>query len=151
MGRTDDAYAIMATRQMNCAQTILYTYSKMFGLDRNLALQIAQGFGGGMGHTGQTCGAVTGAYMVLGLAQKISGSNPRENVEKTYGLINDFNRKFQKLHSSITCNELIGYDLSNPEALAEARNKSVFTTVCPKLVRDSVEILETMLQLKETL
>jgi C_GCAxxG_C_C family probable redox protein len=151
MGRAEDACALMATRQTNCAQAILSTYSEMFGLDRNLALQLAQGFGGGMGHTGKICGAVTGAYMVLGLAQKISGSNPRENVDKTYDLIKEFDNKFLELHSSTSCTELLGYDLSTPEGLAEARNKSIFTTVCPKLVRDAAEILETLLQLKETL
>jgi len=151
MGKADDAYTIMATGRMNCAQAILSNYSEIFGLNRNLALQLAQGFGGGMGHTGKTCGAVTGAYMVLGLANKISGSNPREGLEKTYGLINEFNCKFQELHSSIICKELIGYDLSTQEGLAEARNKSIFTTVCPDFVRDSVKILDTLLQIKETL
>ncbi len=150
MGRADDAYTIMATGRMNCAQTILSTYSERFGLDRNLALRLAQGFGGGMGHTGNTCGAVTGAYMVLGLAHKISGGNPRENLEKTYGLMNEFNSKFRELHSSVICKELIGCDLSTPEGLAEARNKSVFTKVCSDFVRDSVKILDALLKLKET-
>lgn len=147
MGRADDAYAIMMTGRMSCAQTVLSTYSEMFGLDSNLALQLAQGFGGGMAHAGKTCGAVTGAYMVLGLANEISGSNPRESIEKTYGIIHEFNLRFQELHSSLMCKELIRFDLSTPEGLAEARNKSVFTTVCPGLVRDSVKILETLLQI----
>jgi len=59
MGRADDAYTIMATGRMNCAQAILSNYSEIFGLNRNLALQLTQGFGGGMGRTGKTCGAVT--------------------------------------------------------------------------------------------
>ncbi len=133
---------------MNCAQTVLSTYSEIFGLDRNLALRVAQGFGGGMARGGGTCGAVTGAYMVIGLALKLSADNPRESVERSYELIREFNRKFLELHSSTLCKELIGYDLSTPEGLAEARNKSIFLTVCPAFVRDSVEILETLLQLK---
>ena len=149
MGRADDAYTIMATGRMNCAQAILSTYSEIFGLNRILALQLAQGFGGGMARAGNTCGAVTGAYMVLGLAQKIPANNPREKVEKTYGLIHEFNSKFQELHSSIICKELIGCDLSTQEGLAEARNKSVFITACPAFVRDSVKILDTLLQIDE--
>ena len=112
---------------------------------------VAQGFGGGMARTGKTCGAVTGAYMVLGLANKISARNPREGFENTYRLINEFNNKFQELHSTTTCKELIGCDLSTQEGLAEALNKSIFTTVCPDFVRDSVKILDTLLQIKETL
>jgi hypothetical protein len=48
----------------------------------------------------------------------------------------------------VICRELIGYDLSTPEGLAEAREKKVFTSVCPGLVGDSAKILETMLRLK---
>lgn len=72
MDKVSAAYALMAERRTNCAQAILSTYCEAFGLERNLALRLAQGFGGGMAHMGKTCGAVTGAYMVLGLSQRVS-------------------------------------------------------------------------------
>ena len=99
-----------------------------------------------MGRTGKTCGAVTGAYMVLGLAQKMSSDSPRESLEKTYALVREFNRRFEALHGSLMCKELIGYDLSTPEGLVEARDKKIFTSVCPDFVRDSVRTLEMLLQ-----
>ena len=146
MDRAGDAYTLMAAHRMNCAQVVLSTYCDKFGLERSLALKLAQGFGGGMGRTGKTCGAVTGAYMVLGLAQKMSSDSPRESLEKTYALVREFNRRFEALHGSLTCKELIGYDLSTPEGLVEARDKKVFTSVCPDFVRDSVRTLEMLLQ-----
>jgi C_GCAxxG_C_C family probable redox protein len=146
MDRANDAYALMAARRMNCSQAILTTYCEQFGLERGLALRLAQGFGGGMGHSGRTCGAVTGAYMVLGLAQKMSPENPRESLDRTYELMHKFNLEFEALHKSLICKELIGYDLSTPEGLAEARSKKVFTSVCPDFVRDSAKILESLLQ-----
>jgi C_GCAxxG_C_C family probable redox protein len=148
MDRVSTAYALMAERRTNCAQAILSTYCEAFGLERNLALRLAQGFGGGMAHMGKTCGTVTGAYMVLGLSQKLSPDNPSERLDATYELIREFDRRFKALHGSVNCTELIGYDLSTPEGLAEAREKKVFTSVCPGLVGDSARILETMLQLK---
>ena len=51
----------------NCSQAVLSTYAQDFGLDREAALKLAAGFGGGMGRMAGTCGAVTGAFMVLGL------------------------------------------------------------------------------------
>ena len=147
MDRASDAYALMASGRLNCAQVVLSTYSDLFGLDRNLALQVAMGFGGGMGRTGMICGAVTGAYMVFGLANKISMSNTREALEETYSLVREFNSKFRNLHSTIICKELIGYDLSVPESLTEARTKAIFSTVCPNFVRDSVRIIEMLLQI----
>lgn len=148
MDRVNAAYELMAERRANCAQAILSTFCEQFGLERSLALRLAQGFGAGMGQKGNTCGAVTGSYMVLGLSRRISPDSPRESLDATYELVREFDRRFRQLHSTVTCRELTGYDLSTPEGLAEAREKKVFTTVCPGLVRDSATILETMLQLR---
>lgn len=51
---------------LNCAETILWGANEAYhlGLDR-AALRLAAGFGGGMG-VKATCGALTGAVMVLG-------------------------------------------------------------------------------------
>ena len=130
---------------MNCSQSVLSVFCSEFGLERNPALRLAMGFGGGMGRTGKTCGAVTGAYMVLGLSQRLNVNNPRESIEKTYKSVHEFNRKFQALRGSLICKELIGYDLNTPEGLIEARNRNIFSTVCPNIVSDSVKILEAML------
>ena len=49
----------------NCSQAVFSSYAE--GIDEATALKIASGFGGGMGRMAETCGAVTGAMMVLGL------------------------------------------------------------------------------------
>ena len=146
--RAKAAYETMANRKMNCAQAVLTSFYEELGLDKKVALSIAQGFGGGMGHSGGTCGAVTGACMAMGLAQKFTADNPRQNVDKTYALINEFNRKFKEIHASLNCTELTGFDLGIPEQLAEAREKGVFLTKCPNFVGDSVQIVENLLNLK---
>ena len=50
----------------NCSQAVLGSYCEQFGLDCEKAYKVATGFGGGM-HIDSVCGAVTGAFMVLGL------------------------------------------------------------------------------------
>jgi C_GCAxxG_C_C family probable redox protein len=146
MDRAKEASEIMADRKANCAQSVLSVFCKEYGLAENQALSLAQGFGGGIAHTGRTCGAVSGAYMALGLAQKTTIEKPRENIEKTYALIADFDKKFKALHGGLTCTELCSYDLSKPEKLAEAREKGVFITKCPVFVRDAVKIVESLLK-----
>jgi len=146
MDRAGDAHALMSAGRMNCAQAVLTAYCEQFGLERSLALKLTQGFGGGMGRMGETCGAVAGAYMVLGLAQKMCDDNPRQNMEMTYKLVQEFNQRFKEIYGSVICKELIGYDLSTLEGILEARNKKIFTTVCPDFVSDSVKILEIMIQ-----
>jgi C_GCAxxG_C_C family probable redox protein len=142
MDKSEIAFSNMESRKMNCAQCVLTAYCEELGLSRPLAIKLAMGFGGGMGHTGQTCGAVTGAFMVLGLKQNLTANNAPEIKEKTYAQIKDFKEEFIKRNGSVSCTELVGYDLSQPGGLASAREKGVFISRCPKLVKDAVEIID---------
>ncbi len=67
------------------SQAVLCTYGKPFGLDHHMAVRLGAGFCGGMGRMAGTCGAVTGAYMVLGLS---AGGNSGRQGPKTKGLRN---------------------------------------------------------------
>ena len=78
----------------NCSQAVLSTYSEQFGLDENAALKIATGFGGGM-HINGTCGAVTGAFMVLGLKY---GNSKADEIEKK---VSQKIVQMYKLHPSV--------------------------------------------------
>lgn len=53
--------------EFNCAQSVVISFANNFGYSKELAAKIASGFGGGMGKTQGTCGAVTGSVMILGL------------------------------------------------------------------------------------
>lgn len=99
-----------------------------------------------MGRSGQTCGAVTGAYLVLGARH---GRFELENIkarEKTYALIREFNRQFQERHGSLQCTQLMGLDLGNPEDYQRAAAEGRFGSICVELVRTSVRILEEILE-----
>lgn len=129
----------------NCSQAVLSVYAEEFGLCRETALKIACGFGGGMGRMALTCGAVTGAFMVIGLKYGNVDANEKERKEKTYGLVREFARRFEKRNGSSICRELLGCDISEPEGLRSAKENGLFTSVCPGLVREAVEILEEMM------
>jgi C_GCAxxG_C_C family probable redox protein len=129
----------------NCCQSVLATYGPRFGLKRELALKIASGFGGGIGHLGETCGAVTGALMVIGLKHGGTEAGDEKSSEKTYGLISQFLERFKARHGSISCRELLGYDISTPEGRQAIEEKGLFDNPCPNYIRDSAEILEEIL------
>ncbi len=128
-----------------CSQAVFSTYSLQFGLDRETALKVAGAFGGGMGHMGEICGAVTGAFMVIGLKHGGTIAEDEQSEEKTYSLVNEFVNRFKSRNGSIVCRELLGCDISTPEGLNTAREKKLFTTLCPKYVRDAAEIIEQIL------
>ena len=127
----------------NCSQAILSTYCEQYGLDEKAALKIATGFGGGM-HIDGTCGAVTGAFMVLGLKYGNTEENKQLN-EKTYIKVLQCAKKFSDRNGSVKCHDLIDCDITTREGLEIARQKGVFSSICPGVVKDAAEILEEML------
>ena len=129
----------------NCSQSIFSCFSVEYGLSRDNALKLATGFGGGMGRLGKTCGAVTGALMVIGLKYGKVSIEDDTAAGKTYRLVQKFIKKFTEINGSITCNDLLDCDISTLEGLNSANEKNLFTTLCPNFVRTSAEILEKIL------
>jgi C_GCAxxG_C_C family probable redox protein len=115
------------------------------GLDEPTAFRLACGFGGGCARLGLTCGAVTGALMVIGLKYGKVKADDDEAKEQTYALVQEFSMQFAARNKSLNCTELLGYDLGTPEGRAKAKEQNLLVTVCEKLVRDAVEILEEVL------
>jgi len=126
----------------NCAQAILSTYGAQFGLDEKQALRLACGLGAGMGRLSQTCGAVSGAYLVLGLKHGQDSPENKDAREKTYTLVREFDRRFREKNGTTVCAELVGAKLLSDHAdYAQERTK----TVCPQMVRDAAAVLEELL------
>lgn len=128
-----------------CSQAIVATYGVQFGLDRDLALKIGDSFGAGMRGLSETCGAVTGSFMVIGLKFGRTHADNTLAKEKTTALVQEFVKRFKDRHGVITCKELLGHDISIPEQHDIAEEQGFFETKCPKFVRDAAEILEQIL------
>ncbi len=133
--------AIENFKTLNCAQSVLLSFAQDLNLDEMTALKISAGFGGGMAMA-ETCGAVTGAYMVLGLKAQAEGKTIQEIKAETKVAVKKFNELFIAKHGSLKCKKLLGVNISTPEGSAEANEKNLFDTVCSDLVASSAEILE---------
>ena len=132
-------------RGANCAQAVLGAFSENLGLDRESAMRVATGFGGGMGRLAGTCGAVTGAFMALGLARGMRRPEEAEAKEAAYGLVREFARRFTERNGALACRDLLGEDIGTPQGLRAAREKNLFSTRCSGYIRDAAGILEDML------
>ena len=127
----------------NCAQAVLSVFAEESGIEETTALKLATGFGGGMGRQAETCGAVTGAMMALGLLHGPEQPD-RETREEVYAMVRDFTARFKERNGTLICRELMTCDISTPDGLQQAVKENMHSTVCPKFVRDAVEILEEM-------
>lgn len=132
----------------NCSQAVFSTYSEQLGLDRKIALKVACPFGGGMGRMGETCGAVTGAFMLIGLKHGKYLEADNDSKEKSYAMVKDFTDRFTQTHGSIGCRELLKYDMNNPEELKIIKELGLWDSLCPIYIRDTSLIVEEMLELR---
>ncbi len=94
---------------------------------------------------GQTCGAVTGAFMVIGLKHGKVKAEDEEAKEKSYKIVREFVNRFKSLHGSIMCKDLLGYDLDNPEEREQIEEKQICETRCPEFIKNAVGVLEKLL------
>ena len=129
----------------SCSQAVLSAYAEQLGLDMNNALKVSGTFGGGMAGMAETCGAVTGAFMVIGLKYGKIKPEDEESKRKAYALVKEFVEEFKAKNSSIVCKELLGCDISTSQGIQEFKDKNFINTVCPGLVKDAAEILEEFL------
>ena len=139
--KVEEAVACFNNR-FNCAQAILSTYCEEFGLDKETAFKVSCGLGAGMGRLQETCGAVSGAYLLIGLMHGKYTIDGDPAKEKTYALVQEFARRFEERNNTTKCRDLLEIDLINDDKRAIAEQVA---KVCPKMVQDAAEIIEEML------
>lgn len=91
----------------NCAQAVFVAFSDVTGIDEEQALLISSSFGGGMGHSGEACGAVTGMYMAIGAVLGYKEQADADAKQKHYALIKKLSDEFKAEFSEIRCPELL--------------------------------------------
>lgn len=130
----------------SCSQAVFSAFAPEMGLDKETALRVSGAFGGGMGRMGETCGAVTGAFMLIGLKYGQTMTSDKAAKNKTYQLVREFVEKFRERNKSILCKELLGVHPGTLEGMQAFKEKDLKNTVCAKLVRDAAEIVEEILR-----
>jgi C_GCAxxG_C_C family probable redox protein len=128
----------------SCSQAVLTAFSGEFGLRADVANRIACGFGGGMARRSQTCGAVSGALMVIGLKYGKTEIDDKDAKETTYARVNEFCRNFEEEYGSINCRELLDCDLSTKEGQQKFKDNDYFNQRCMKFVKKACDVLESM-------
>lgn len=144
MNKSDNA-RIRFDQGMNCTQAVLTAFAADFGLDEEIAIKIACAFGGGLSRSGETCGAATGALMVLGLQYGANSHTDPAAKQDTYAMGQEFLQQFRARNGALDCRDLLGHDISTSEGQQQAREQGVFRTRCPLLVQSAAEIVEELI------
>ncbi len=118
----------------NCSQAVVAAFCEDYGFDRQTALRLATPFGGGV-RSGELCGALSGAAMVIGLkyGARDNGDSAAKHLcmEKT----EEFMGAFKREHGAFTCRAL-----KQPELPDGSGGRAA----CTLLVARAAELLEEL-------
>ena len=124
-------------------RSLLAVYGDIYGVSPEVALRIMGGLSGGLGHTGETCGTVIAAIMLLSLKHESSDINDRDAHTRMVALAKQFTDDFRAKYNTVVCRELIQCDISTPELYAAARENPHAFDQCFQGGKAVAELLET--------
>lgn len=129
MDRTKEILKMRTEMGYNCAQAALCALEDMTGLDRETAIAITEGAGGGM-RCGEICGALSGAVLALGPICKRCGE-PMVRNARVKELAEELTERFKNLEGHLACRDL----------LAECGHAN-----CNKYIIDAVSIAQELVK-----
>ena len=124
---------------LNCAQAVVGAFYPVEEDEGRLAIKLASGFGGGM-RSGEVCGAVTGAVMVIGLREGYLADDSAAK-QKSSELTSAFMGEYLERKGTLLCRELLGYDPGDSKAAKSAEHKR---RVCEDAIKTAILLLEEM-------
>ena len=117
----------------NCCQAVACAYCEELGVKEEDVFRLTEGFGLGMGGLRDTCGAVTGMFLVISLANSAGDmEHPLKTKMDTYARFREAARKFTEKNGSIYCRDLKNMD--GPQPLI----------CCTQCVEDAAELIDEM-------
>lgn len=131
-----------------CSQAVAMAFVDLIGLSEEELKKVSLPLGGGLGRLRLTCGAVTGAALVIGM---IFGKDEisEENKINVYEKVREISKRFVEKEKTLNCKELL--ELANLEAETggnpEKRTEAYYQKrPCAKIVYSAAEILENYLK-----
>ena len=146
MNHVEKAHALFC-QGYNCAQSVVGAFHEEMGLSLEDAVRLSSSFGGGMGGLRETCGAVTGMFLVAGMLKGYDNPTDYDGKKAHYARIRTLAEQFQQEHGTLVCRELLkslpGKLKQDPQPRTEAYYK---VRPCVRFVETAAKLLEEMLE-----
>jgi C_GCAxxG_C_C family probable redox protein len=105
----------------SCSEAIMLAFAPALGLEPSLAVKLASGFGGGMGISGEVCGALSAGCMVIGLRFGTDRVEDSYGRQRTYLMVQELMERFRKSAGAVQCRELCFARLGKDQGFADVR------------------------------
>ena len=127
-----------------CCQSVVAAFADLYGMDRNTALRIGAGFGGGIGRLRMVCGAVSGIVTLVGLHCGSTDGEDHEGKANCYKVVQDLLERFRLQNGSIICADLLaqnGCKVETNTHMPDRRDAHYYSTrPCARKVEDAARI-----------
>lgn len=127
----------------NCAQAIALAFADRIDLPEESIKRATVALGGGLGRLRETCGAVTGGAVALGLMF------PEKSKSEIYALVQKLALRFKEQNGSYQCGQLLtGAGIATDNSpQAEPRTEGYYKKrPCAELVACAAGILEQIVE-----
>ena len=127
----------------NCSQSVLAACTDITGLTEQASFDLGAGFGAGA-FTGELCGAISGAIMVLGMATPVDQTDPVASKRRTGTLAKEMQNRFEEKFGNLRCAPLLKTEIS--QVASPAAQTTGTTQRCEILILSALEIVEDILK-----
>ena len=122
--------AALHNKGFNCAQAVACAYADLVDVDKQVLFAATEGLGLGMGGMEGTCGALSGACIICGLAKSGADLERPTTKKDTYKVSREIVALFSEASGATRCRDLKG--AGTGEVLCS----------CPKCIENAARILE---------
>ena len=105
MTYADKAEGIFS-RGFNCAQAVLGAFAEEYGLTFAQAMRVASSLGGGIGQSGEACGAALGMVMALGMAEGYDTDPDMDTKNSHTARVKEAMDAFRTAFGHMACDDL---------------------------------------------
>lgn len=126
----------------NCAQSVAMAYADLYSVDMGTIKQLSAPFGGGMGRLREVCGAVTGAFLILGMEHPATDPNDKPSKAANYAAVQRIALQFKDKMGSYMCADLLKIGRHPQDPNPEDRNSEYYAKrPCAYCVAVAAEML----------
>lgn len=126
----------------NCCESVVLAVCDYTGIDKKMPLKIATPFGSGMSKNSSNCGALSAAFISMGMSK--GRGNNEDSRDPSYVPSDIVFNKFLEKYKSVSCGDLTGLNMKDPEVMAQNKER-LHKEICGPIVRQVTDwILEEM-------
>jgi diguanylate cyclase (GGDEF)-like protein len=134
----------------NCAQAMVGAFAEDYGYDKDKVMRLTTCFCSGT-HKDETCGCSETARMICGMTYDdyVDEDTPQDNESniRSNEMYKEFLTRFSdKMEGRILCRELLGYDISTSEGVANVHLERLKKKICPTVLDLAIETLDTIIE-----